>query len=175
MKSHSVKSNKNQSASSKEELCVIIRTTHLHTEFNIFRTKNCCPYYITLVWCVTKGTTFSYIFLYFRFMPPSAEPALPDDLTLRAMNWCYASWFLALCAPWIELPKTLMHRSANHVRRTIHELQLNSCRTRQFIASFARTQHILNKNPIPLGRISYHYVSYSTDKLAVLNDRWARQ
>ena len=42
--------------------------------------------------------------------------------TLRVMNWCFASWFLALRTPWIELPKIFMHRSANHVRRTIHEL-----------------------------------------------------
>ena len=35
------------------------------------------------------------------------------------------SWILALRAPWIELPKIFMHRSANHVWRTIHELKLN--------------------------------------------------
>ena len=57
--------------SSKEWEYDIIGTTHLHTKFDILRAKNCCPYYITLLWCVTKGTTFSYIFLYFRFMMPS--------------------------------------------------------------------------------------------------------
>ena len=31
------------------------------------------------------------------------------------------SWILALRAPWIELPKIFMYRSANHVWRTIHE------------------------------------------------------
>jgi len=54
------------SASSKEGECDIIGTTHLYTKFDVFRTKNCCPYYITLVWCVTKGTTF---FIYFPVFP----------------------------------------------------------------------------------------------------------
>ena len=34
------------------------------------------------------------------------------------------SWILALRAPWIELPKIFMQRSANHVWRTIHEALL---------------------------------------------------
>ena len=70
---------------------------------------------------------------------------------------------------------SLMHRSANHVRRTIHELQLNSCRFRQFIASdFARTQHILDKYTVSLGGICHHNVRDSADELAVLDNRAAR-
>ena len=69
----------------------------------------------------------------FKVTPPSA---LPDSLLRWWMIWHFVSWIDAthhdllaelLCnssLTWIELPKTLMHRSADHVRRTIHELQL---------------------------------------------------
>ena len=35
-------------------------------------------------------------------------------------------------------------------------------------------QHIFNENAVPHGGIVYHNVGYSTDELAVLNDRAAR-
>ena len=62
--------------SSKEGEYDIIGRTHLHTEFNIFRTKNCCPYYITLVWCVTRGTTFFIYFPCFLDYTPIGASAL---------------------------------------------------------------------------------------------------
>lgn len=49
-------------AFSKEYQCDIIGTTHLYIKFDIFRTKNCCPYYNSLLECVQIGTTF---FIYF--------------------------------------------------------------------------------------------------------------
>ena len=60
--------------------------------------------------------------------------------------------------------------------KPIHELQLNSCRCRQFIASLlARINHILNKNAVALGGVCHHHVRYRSDKLAVLDNRAARQ
>ena len=51
------------------------------------------------------------------------------------------------------------------------KLCFNLCRLRQFIASaHTRTQHIFNKNPVPLGRIIDHYVRHRADELAVLDD-----
>ena len=47
-------------------------------------------------------------------------------------------------------------------------------RRRQFIVShLTRAQHIFNKYSVSLGRLSYHYVRDSTDKLAVLDNRTA--
>ena len=76
-------------AFSKEYQCDIIGTTHLHTKFNIFRTKNCCPYYNSLVECVQIGTTF---FIYFPVLLRYDAFAMGicamqgNDLTLRVMN-----------------------------------------------------------------------------------------
>ena len=43
---------------SKEISSDIIGITRLHTKFDVFWTKNCCPYYNSLVECVQIGTTF---------------------------------------------------------------------------------------------------------------------
>ena len=73
-------------ASSKGELCDIIGTTHLHTKFNIFRTKDCCPLSNTL----GKGQLFSYIFLFYRVTMP-----LPWAFARR---WAYFQWKFRI--PW---------------------------------------------------------------------------
>ena len=67
-----------------------------------------------------------------------------------------------------------MRLGAIHVRRTIHERKLNSCR-RQFIASrLTRIQHIFNENSVPRGGIIYQNVCYRSYELAVLDDGAAR-
>ena len=63
-----------------------------------------------------------------------------------------------------------MRLGAIHVRRTIYEPLLNSCR-RQFIASYlARIQHIFNENSVSHAGIVYHNVCDRADELSVLND-----
>ena len=64
----------------------------------------------------------AFSLLFFQFYAPFGNSlpadcaAILNDLTLRVMNWCAASWFLVGVSPppWIELPLSLMHRSANH-------------------------------------------------------------
>ena len=63
-----------------------------------------------------------------------------------------------------------MRVSAIHVRRTIHEPLLNSCRSRQFIASYlARIQHILDEDAVAGCRVIDENVCHSSHQLAVLN------
>ena len=68
-----------------------------------------------------------------------------------------------------------MRVSAIHVRRTIHEPLLNSCRSRQFIASYlARIQHIFDEDSVSRGGIVDQHVGDRSHELAVLNDGGAR-
>ena len=63
-----------------------------------------------------------------------------------------------------------MRLGAIHVRRTIYELWLNSCR-RQFIASdLARIQHIFDEDAVAACGIIDQHVRDSTYELAVLDN-----
>ena len=47
-------------------VCYMRNNTFIHKKLNIFRTKDCCPYYNSLEECVQIGTTF---FIYFPVLP----------------------------------------------------------------------------------------------------------
>ena len=66
-------------------------------------------------------------------------------------------------------------RFAQFMAKPIHELWLNSCRPRQFIAShLTRIKHIFNEDAVALGRLVDGDVGNGADELTVLDDGRAR-
>ena len=94
------KQRKQQLASSKGYRCDIIGTTHLYTNFNIFRAKNCCPYYNSLVECAQIGTTFlfnfAFCFLHFVFSY-LAMSGIPTSIFSKKMPYPVVGSLISTC------------------------------------------------------------------------------
>ena len=66
-------------------------------------------------------------------------------------------------------------RFAQFMAKPIHELWLNSCRPRQFIAShLTRIKHIFDKDSVALGRLVDGDVGNGANELTVLEEGRAR-